>query len=49
MTSLRMSVCPSVRIFVYGADLENSLGDFLHIAHTHPLGGLDVPFGGYDL
>ena len=20
-----------------------------HIAHTHPFGGVDVPFGGYDL
>ena len=20
-----------------------------HIAYTHPLGGVDVPFGGYDL
>ena len=21
----------------------------LHIAYTHPLGGVDLPFGGYDL
>ena len=24
-------------------------GFFLHIAHTHLLEGVDVPFGGYDL
>ena len=35
-------------VFVSGADLENLWGDFLHIAHTHPLGGVDVPFEGYD-
>ena len=23
--------------------------DFFHIAHTHPLGGVDVLFGSYDL
>ena len=23
--------------------------DFFHIAHTHPSGGVDVPFGVYDL
>ena len=25
------------------------IGDFFHISHTHPLGGVDVPFEGYEL
>ena len=40
---------PSVRIFISETFLGNLLGDFFHIAHTHPLGSVDVPFGGYDL
>ena len=30
--------------------LQNpNVGSFFHIAHTHPLDGVDVPFGDYDL
>ena len=32
--------------FVYGADLGKPLRDLFPIAHTHPLGGINVPFGG---
>ena len=39
----------SVRLFVSGADLGNPWGAFFHIVHTHPLRGVDVHFGGYDL
>ena len=28
-----------------GAYLGNPWGDVFHIAHRHPLGGVDVPFG----
>ena len=38
----RPFVCPR---FVSGADLGNPWEDLFHIAHTHPLGGVDVPFG----
>ena len=31
--------------FVSGADLGNPWVDPLNIAHAHPLGGVDVPFG----
>ena len=30
--------------FVSGEDLDNPCVDLFHIAHTHPLGGVDVPF-----
>ena len=30
--------------FVSGTDLENPWVDPFHIAHTHPLGGVDVSF-----
>ena len=34
---------------VSGADLGNPRGDFCHIAHTHPLGGVEVPIGVYEI
>ena len=33
-------------ISVSGRYLEKHLLDCFHIAHTHPLGGVDVPFWG---
>ena len=35
--------------FIFVRNLRNPCGDFFHVAHTHPLGGVDVPFVGYDL
>ena len=35
--------------FVSGADLRNPSADFFDIANTHPLEGVDVPFGVYEL
>ena len=35
--------------FIFGRYLRKYWLDYLHIAHTHALGGADVPFGGYDL
>ena len=39
------------QLIVSGVDLGNpgGGGDFFHIAHTHPLGGADVPVGVYEL
>ena len=46
----QMSGRPSVcSCFISEADLGNPWEDFFHIAHTHPLGVVDVPFGVYDL
>ena len=33
---------------VPGQYLAKRLLGCFHIAHTHPSGGVDVPFGGYD-
>ena len=41
------SVTPECHIFVSGAYLGNSCGDYFHIAHKHDLRGVDVPFGEY--
>ena len=57
MSPFCASVWPSVNIFVSGAHLGNLCGGgegissilHTHIPHTHPLVGVDVPFGGYDL
>ena len=35
--------------FIFGQYLQKYWLDYLHIAHTHALEGVDVPFGGYDL
>ena len=35
--------------FVSGADLGNPWVALFFIAHTHPLGGVDVPFGVYEI
>ena len=35
--------------FVFQADLGNPWVDPFHIAHTHPLGGVDVPFGVHEV
>ena len=34
---------------VSGRYFAKRLLDCFHTAHTHPSGGVDVPFGGYDL
>ena len=34
---------------VPGRYLAKRLHYYFHTAHTHPLGGVNVPFGGYDL
>ena len=47
MASPRMSGRQPVRIF--RSRSWTPMGDLFHIAHTHPLGGIDVPFGGYEL
>ena len=35
---------PPPNISISGVDLGNPWGDFVHIAHTQPLGGVDGPF-----
>ena len=35
--------------FVSGEDLRNPKVDLFHIAHTQPLGGVDVPFGFFEI
>ena len=37
------------RIFVSGAELCNPSMDFLNFWHTHPLEGVDVPFGVFEI
>ena len=46
MASVLASVCPHFRL---QSRSRKPWEDFFHIAHTHPLGDVDVPFGGYDL
>ena len=40
------SECPH---FVSGAELGNSCMDFFNFRHTHPLRGVDVPFGVFEI
>ena len=59
LASPRMSVRPSGRPsvrpasgcphFVSGAELSNPCMDFFNFWHTHPLGGVDVPFGVFEI
>ena len=42
----RLSSRTSVRIFRFRNTWQKPMGDLFHIAHTHPLGGIDVHFGG---
>ena len=44
------NACPSIGLFAFRFRRISwkPMGDLYHIAHTHPLGGVDVPFGGYD-
>ena len=35
--------------FVCGAYIGNLCRDIFHIAYTHTLGGVDVPFGFYEI
>ena len=54
LASPRMSVWPAVSPtsgcphFVSGAELGNLCMDFFNFCHTHPLGGVDVPFGVFE-
>ena len=44
--SVRPSGCPH---FVSGAELGNPCMDFFNFRHTHSLGGVDVPFGVFEI
>ena len=35
--------------FSSGTDLRNAWVDLFHIAHTYPLGGVDMHFGVYEI
>ena len=50
LASPRMSVRPSsVCFFDFRAELYNPSMDFANYLHTHPLGGVDVPFGVFEI
>ena len=43
-------VCPSgIGIFVSGAELCNPSMDFFNFWYTHPLEGVDMPFGVFEI
>ena len=50
-SDVRLSVRSSVGIYFAEqiSEAHGGGGDFYHIAHTHSLGGVDIPFGVYDL
>ena len=51
--AVRLCVCAA--LFRFRSDSPDDIfrkplaGLFFHIAYTHPLWGVDVPFGGFDL